>query len=133
MRVFVDTSAFYAVLDRDDACHARARRAWHKLIEGGEHAAITTNYVVVETVAVAQNRLGVQAVRTFVDDVLALVSVEFVSSGAHRSGVAALLAASRRGVSLVDCVSFEVMRAAGIQSAFAFDRHFAEQGFASWS
>ena len=89
VRVFVDTSAFYAVLDRDDARHARAKRAWHKLLEGGEHAAITTNYVVVETVAIAQNRLGVQAVRTFVDDVLAPVSVEFVSSGARLAPYAA--------------------------------------------
>ena len=41
----------------------------------------------------------------------------------------ALLAASRRKVSLVDCMSFEVMRRYGIRSAFAFDPHFSEQDF----
>jgi predicted nucleic acid-binding protein len=28
MRIFIDTSAFYALLDRDDAHHPRAKRAW---------------------------------------------------------------------------------------------------------
>ncbi len=31
--------------------------------------------------------------------------------------------------SLVDAVSFEVMRAEGVRSAFAFDRHFEIAGF----
>ena len=43
--------------------------------------------------------------------------------------VVALLAASRRGLSLVDCVSFEVMRESGLKSAFTFDGHFREYGF----
>jgi predicted nucleic acid-binding protein len=47
----------------------------------------------------------------------------------HRAGVSALLAASRRNLSLVDCVSFEVMRTLGIKVVFTFDPHFREQGF----
>jgi predicted nucleic acid-binding protein len=37
--------------------------------------------------------------------------------------------ARRRDLSLVDCVSFEVMRRNGITRAFAVDRHFQELGF----
>ena len=40
-----------------------------------------------------------------------------------------LLASGRKDVSLVDWVSFELMRRAGISMAFAFDRDFAAQGF----
>jgi predicted nucleic acid-binding protein len=36
----------------------------------------------------------------------------------------------RRRTSLVDWVSFEVMRRRGIETAFAFDRDFATAGFA---
>ncbi len=43
--------------------------------------------------------------------------------------MSALLAASRRKVSLVDCLSFEEMRRYGIRSAFAFDFRFSEQDF----
>jgi len=32
---------------------------------------------------------------------------------------------------LVDCTSFEVMRSRSITTAFAFDEHFEEQGFAT--
>ena len=37
--------------------------------------------------------------------------------------------AGRRGLSLVDCVSFAVMARAGLRQAFAFDDHFSERGF----
>ena len=128
MRVFIDTSAFYALLDRDDAHHARAKSAWSGLLESA-HALVTSNYILVETFALLQNRLGIEAIRAFHDDILPLINVEFVASGTHRSGVAALLSASRRNLSLVDCVRFEVMRTSGINTAFAFDKHFKEQGF----
>ena|GEM_PF-3548981 len=48
---------------------------------------------------------------------------------AIRAGVSALLTSGREQLSLVDCVSFELMRQLGIRTAFTFDRHFEEQGF----
>ena len=128
MRIFIDTSAFYALLDRDDTRHPRAKRAWIELLKAA-HTLVTSNYVLVETSALLQNRLGMEAIRAFHDDVLPLINSEFVTSGTHRSGVATLLSASRRNLSLVDCVSFEVMRTSGINTVFAFDKHFKEQGF----
>jgi hypothetical protein len=41
MTVFVDTSAFYAVFDRDDANHPAAKTAWTALL--GEAATLLTN------------------------------------------------------------------------------------------
>ncbi len=128
MSVFVDTSALYAVLDQDDADHRKANETWQRLILQDE-ALVCTNYVLVETSALLQSRLGLEAVRVFEEDVAPVLSVQWVDSATHRSGVAALLAASRRRMSLVDCVSFEVMRRLGIKAAFAFDRHFREHGF----
>ena len=43
----------------------------------------------------------------------------------HHVGITAI----RRKVSFVDWVSFEVMRRAGVASAFAFDADFETQGF----
>lgn len=128
MRIFIDTSAFYALLDRDDTHHPRARRAWIELLRAA-HTLVTSNYVLVEAFALLQNRLGIEAIRAFHDELLPLINIEFVASGTHRSGVAVLLSASRRDLSLVDCVSFEVMRTSGINTVFAFDKHFKEQGF----
>ena len=126
--VFVDTSALYAVLDADDEAHVRASVGWRGLLEGGRPL-VTSSYVCVETSALVQARLGMDAVRTLFADVLPMVTVVNIDEVLHTNAVAALLGANRRDLSLVDCTSFAVMRQRGIASAFAFDRHFAEQGF----
>jgi predicted nucleic acid-binding protein len=128
MKCYVDTSAFFALLDADDGNHPAAKSTFIKLLED-EVSLITGNYVLVETIALIQRRIGFDAVRAFQTDMLPLVHVEFTTSEFHRLGMAALLSASRRNLSLVDCVSFEMMRHLGITSAFTFDAHFAEQGF----
>jgi len=128
MKIFIDTSAFYALLDRDDDNHEAAKNAWARILND-ENTLVTSNYVLVETFALMQNRLGVAAVRTFQEDLLPILNVEFVNLETHRSGTSALLAASKRSLSLVDCISFELMRTLGIKSAFAFDAHFKEAGF----
>lgn len=128
MRTFIDTSAFFALLDRDDANHKNARAVWAQILNP-DHTLVTSNYVLVETFALLQNRLGLSAIRGFQEDILPLINIEFVNAGTHRTGIAALLSASRRNLSFVDCVSFEVMRSQGIRSAFTFDAHFKEQGF----
>ncbi|NJD56265.1 MAG: type II toxin-antitoxin system VapC family toxin [Nitrospirae bacterium] len=128
MSIFIDTSAFYALLDRDDTNNQKATKVWTRLL-GAERALVTSNYVLVEAFALIQNRLGLEAVRGFQEDILPLITIEFITPEMHRSGIAALLSASRRSLSLVDCVSFELMRSSGIKTVFAFDTHFKEQGF----
>jgi predicted nucleic acid-binding protein len=128
MTIFIDTSAFYALLDRDDDNHEAAKGAWMKILNA-ENTLVTSDYVLVETFALLQNRLGVVAVRAFQEDLLPIVNTEFVNPETHRSGTAALLASSKRKLSLVDCISFDIMRTLGIKTAFAFDDHFKEAGF----
>jgi len=128
MIIFVDTSALYALLDRDDANHNKAKVAWSTALHP-DNALVTTNYILVESFALIQHRLGLEAVRGFQEDVLPVIGVEWIKESVHRAGVSALLASSRRKLSLVDCVSFEVMRTLGIKKVIAFDPHFTEQGF----
>jgi predicted nucleic acid-binding protein len=85
--------------------------------------------VLVEAFALIQHRLGMEAVRTFQDDIVPVLDVRWVTEEEHQAGLAAFLTAASRRLSLVDCVSFETMRSLGIQAAFAFDRHFSQQGF----
>ena len=116
------------MLDADDLLHAAGARAWLRLLEerGGLHS---TSYVLVETMALLQRRIGAEGPRTFVAEILPVVQVVWVDEGIHRSAQHALLVASRRDLSLVDCVSFEAMRRLGLTTAFSFDSHFSEQGF----
>jgi predicted nucleic acid-binding protein len=126
---FVDTSALLAVLDASDGNHPRARSAWEDLLARDEPM-VSTNYILVETFALAQHRLGLPAVRALQEDVIPLLRIVWIDGESHARSVAALLTAGRRQLSLVDCASFETMRQLGLSAAFAFDRHFAELGFA---
>lgn len=128
MSVFVDTSAFIAMADADNVQHEEALRLWEALGASGEPL-FATNYVLVETFSLLQRRLGIQAVREFQESVCPLLSVQWIDEPMHRAGVTAVLAAGRRQLSLVDCVSFEVMRRIGLNRVFCFDPHFEEQGF----
>ncbi len=128
MNVFIDSSAFLALLNEGDYNHSIAGKEWKRLLSD-DFDLWTSNYVVLESTATIQRRFGISAVRTFLLDLLADTFVNMVSPEIHEAGISALLIAHRRDLSLIDCISFEMMRSRGIQTAFTFDPHFAEQGF----
>ncbi len=128
MRIFIDTSAFYAVLDQDDENHPKAAKVWRRLLQD-DSALLTSNYVLVETSALLQRRLGIAALRAFQEDIVPLLGVEWMDEIRHRAAIEMALAASRKRLSLVDCSSFLVMREVEVRQAFCFGRHFREQGF----
>lgn len=128
MTVFVDTSGLYAMIDAADRKHRVADRLWGRLLDEGVTLR-THSYVVVETGALVQHRLGMAAVRVLHTDVVPALSVRFVDSDLHTRAVTALLAAGRRQVSLVDWASFELMREEHLIEALAFDDDFSAQGF----
>jgi predicted nucleic acid-binding protein len=128
MSIFIDTSALLAILDADDSHHKNAKAIWIRLISK-EETIICSNYVLVETFALVQSRLGLEAVRTLQEDILPIITVEWVDEATHRAGVTGVLTAMRKKLSLVDCINFDIMRKLGIKEVFAYDPHFKEQGF----
>jgi predicted nucleic acid-binding protein len=126
--VFVDTSALIALLDASDPRAGLAAETFADLRRQRSDL-LTHSHVLVESIALVHRRLGVSAVRDLVEGLLPLVRVRWVDEAIHAAAVRGLLASAARGVSIVDRVSFEVMRAEGIRQAFAFDRDFAVQGF----
>ena len=128
MSVFIDTSGFIAVLDKDNASHAEAVKTWMDILTSEEDL-VTTNYILVETCALVQNRLGMTAIKVFQEDVVPVLRIEWINKDVHHAAMGIMLAAGRKKLSLVDCVSFETMRLLGITTAFTLDKHFKEQGF----
>lgn len=128
MAVFVDTSAIYARLDDKDKRQGVAQDVWVELLQRRE-VLVTSNYVLVECLALVQRRLGIQAVRALGTDLLPVLETHWVEPALHERAMAALIAAGSRRLSLVDCASFEVMRQLGLDTAFALDSDFADQGF----
>lgn len=128
MSIFIDTSGFIAVLDKDNAGHAEAVKTWMNILTSEEDL-VTTNYVLVETCALVQNRLGMTAVKVFQEDIVPVVRIEWIDKAIHHAALGIMLTAGRKKLSLVDCVSFETMRLFGLTTAFTLDKHFKEQGF----
>jgi predicted nucleic acid-binding protein len=129
MSVFADTSGLYALLVGSEEGHAGVVRAFRNVV-AEQRPLRTTSYVVVETVALLQRRVGLEAVRDFDDHVFPMLSVEWVSDELHRRGMRRVSRENRRRLSLVDCVSLEFMRQRAIEDVLGLDRHFEEAGYA---
>jgi len=127
-RVFADTSGIYAALYAGDPFHQTARDLWIQA-EQENWKIQSTNYVVVETTALVQVRLGWEFVQELQDIYWPLCEITFVDPELHALGSARHRQAARRGLSLVDCCSFEFMARHHLREAIAFDRHFQEADF----
>jgi len=128
MSIFVDTSALFAILDADDLNHAQARDTWSRLLADTDEL-ISTNYILVETLALVQRRLGMEAVKTLQDDVAPVLTIEWMDAPQHAVAINELIATGHRQISLVDWTSFGTMRRLRLRTAFAFDQDFRAQGF----
>ena len=126
--VFVDTSALFALLVETDENHEAARTVVPSLRDQ-DASLVTSSFVVLETVTLLQSRIGVAAVRIFYRDLLPLLKVAWIDENLLHRAMSALLAPSRRRVSITDWSSITLMRERGIVHAFAFDDDFAKQGF----
>ncbi len=125
--VFVDTSGFYASLDDSDISCDAARRAFHRA-ELEQWQLFTSNYVVHETWALVQRRLGRDAVNELCDGLLPLCSVVWVDEALHEAGAARCRSVNERRFSLTDAVSLELLERRGVHVAIAFDEHFSRAG-----
>ena len=128
MRVLLDTSALVAMMDGDDPAHRAARDTWAAML-AEPTSLVLTNLVLVETLAVLPRRMGMDVVSAFCQRQLPLVDLYAVETPLLLTAVDTWVAARRRDLSLVDVVSFLVMRREGLSQVFTLDPHFAEQGF----
>jgi len=127
-RVYVDTSALFALMDADDLFHLEVQKTWNDLLDQGK-SLFTSNYVLVEVCALLQRRLGLEALRVFHHDIYPILHMLWAEPESYGEAMATLLALNRSGLSLVDCFSFHAMRAHHIDTVFTFDKDFAAQGF----
>lgn len=128
MRVFTDTSAFYAWFLPEDAHHTAADKAFEHL-EQMQAQLVTTNYILLECTSLIQRRHGFSYARSFLSKTIELLHVIWIDELLHKRAMGIWSESSRRDLSLVDCTSFAAMRQAGIRQALAFDPHFEAHGF----
>ncbi len=124
-RVFVDTGALLALLDRADPRHPAVRSAFASLSDAD---LLTHGYVVAESLAVVRRRFGVDGAIALLDDVLPIVQIVPVEPELHSRVLAAYRASLPTGISFVDRISFAVIERDRIDAVLATDADFRTLG-----
>ena len=129
MSIYIDSSAFLAVIDASDKFHPSAVSVWQELLDQQERLVISS-YTLIETIAVLHSRLGTIVVTRFLSDLLPAVEVVWADVSDHKAAVLAMLVRpGKSGPSIVDCMSFHVIRQRQIGDVFTYDKHFQGHGF----
>lgn len=131
MRALVDTSALIALAVQRDQWHARAVRAARTNASSGVRY-VGTTLVLGELHAHLLYLRGPSDAREAVTRLLEDPAHEWLTVDtdlARHATARWLLRFPDQRFSLVDAVSFEVMRRERITHAFAFDKHFEVAGF----
>jgi predicted nucleic acid-binding protein len=126
--IFVDTSAWYAIVDKDDSDH-KAAVVFHS---GNTIPLITTNAVFSETITLIRYRIGHDAARIFGQKLKESSFVRLVAVTPLDEERAWEIFTKYRDqdFSFTDCTSFAVMQKMGIDAAFTFDKLFSVMKFA---
>ena len=122
MTAFVDSSAWYAVADADDASHIRAAAR----IEEFAGRLLTSDHVLVETWYLASRRLGSGIAETLLNSIrrgIARVEPATLADLEVASQIQEAFPDQR--FSIVDRTSWSLMQRLGIHEAIAFDRDFS--------
>lgn len=128
MKVFLDTSAIYALGSESDEFHQQAEKKLMELIHKDAEV-VTSNYVLLECTALLQNRQGVGIAREIIEKLCSGVDIIWLDDKLHNKAWKYWYKESKESLSLVDCSSFLLMEQEKINSAFTFDNHFAKVGF----
>ena len=130
--VFVDTSVLYALIDKRDSHHLKAGEVVTRLLRSGRRL-VTTDYVVAETVNLANARAGSILGARILDliEQSAGIRVEWITSARFDSTKRFYRRHADHRYSFTDCASFVVMRELELADALTTDRHYSEAGFVS--
>jgi len=128
--VFVDTSGWYALIDRRDTAHAPVAELVRRLITGGARL-VSTDYVLDEACTLAKARAGSSAAFRLLDVVARTAALDLEWIGPDRFDRARTLFRKYhdQAFSFTDCTSFAVMRERRLAEVITRDDHFRVAGF----
>ncbi len=126
-RIFFDTSAIYAYINRKDPDHEKVKSRLASI----KSKLVVTNYVFDEVITLASARLGHEmAVR--IGEILRnspQIETVWVTASDERDAWKLFIARKDKEYSFTDCTSFVVMRRLGVAKCLALDNHFTQEGF----
>lgn len=128
--IFIDTSAWCALYDKDDK-HYRDALKISESLKNAPVKLYTSSLVFAETVTLVRSRIGhVEAVKLG-QWLLQERAAEIMDVGREmqRKAFDIFIKYKDKMFSFTDCSSFALMDELNIAEAFAFDKHFEQYGF----
>jgi predicted nucleic acid-binding protein len=133
--IFVDTSAFLALVNEKDNNHLAAVRFLEDIKNGRVKIKkiITSDYIIDETLTRIRYAVGHREAVEWGREILASNVVEKLEVGREIFEFAWELFEKYedKRLSFTDCTSFAIMKKSGVERAFSFDRDFEKMGFVS--
>lgn len=129
--LFVDASAWVALIDARDGCHRPARDLWHALLED-RRSFLTSDYVLDEAYALLRRRRNGLAMAKALHERLGasrLIEVQEIGADLREAAWEIFVAYADQVLSFTDCTSFALMRERRLLDAFTFDGDFRGAGF----
>jgi hypothetical protein len=128
--VFVDTSGWYALLDRREAGHETVADFIEQAVRSGTRL-VTTDYILDESCTLAKARAGSSMALRLLDVIAGTTALdlEWIDAERFRRAETHFRKHRDQAFSFTDCTSFEVMRGRGITDAITNDGHFRIAGF----
>jgi uncharacterized protein len=128
--IFIDTSGWIAVLNRDDEYHASALSLFNEF-KNKQFNIVTTDWVLAET-GNGLARTGARA--SFVKSITSLFQSAksrfiWIQEEILEESLALYAKVDDKQWGLVDCASMVVMRHEGIEDVMSADKHFQQAGF----
>jgi len=131
--IFVDTSAFLALVNEKDDNHGAAKRFLDELKRGKVKVKkiITSDYIIDETLTRIRYSVGHKEAVEWGNGILASKVIDRMEIGGELFELAwdIFTKYEDKKLSFTDCTSFALMKKRGIEKVFAFDGDFERMGF----
>lgn len=127
---FFDTSAFIAQSQVDDKYHKQALKIAEKLEKEGA-IGCTTDFVLSETLTFLRYNIGHRSALEFHQAIKtgSNLIVVYTIQEDFKQGMKIFEQYQDKDFSVVDCISFVIMRKRNITHAFTFNKQFEQAGF----
>jgi hypothetical protein len=128
--IFVDSSAWIALADKDDSHHKEAASSYPSIFKNHKNL-VTSNLILAETYIILLKELRHKAAIEFLGRIKASPRILKMCSNENIETEAEGILAKYidQDFSYTDAVSFVIMKRQKIRKAFCFDKHFATAGF----
>lgn len=130
MKIFIDTSAWLALNDRNDRYHIRAVSKSSEIREN-KIDIVTSEYIIDESITLIRFRVSHKAAIVFGESIFRsnIVRIEGIIENTRLQAWEIFKKYRDKNLSFTDCTSFVIMKNLKIKKAFTFDEDFRYAGF----